>query len=218
MKRIFVSTLCFSLMCFLNYDSCFAQETNNLLPSKEFSLKEHIPNYHYSMSYFGNNLWNEGFNFGIEKLRYQYPKENKRGKERTIVKSYSVNIGFYNDTGSHLGAFVVGGWEFRKIFGNRFNLTAALQPFGIYRSFLPETYKVKDNGEIKKVLLPGRMFLSPSVSAGFGRMGRWNPDNGWYTRLNIMTLLPYNRALLPLMNIEFGYHFTINPKKDEKVN
>jgi hypothetical protein len=171
-----------------------------------------LTNYHYSVAYFGNNLWNEGLNLGIEKLRDDSTKTTKRGKTRQIQKSYAANIGFYNDTKSHLGLFVGAGWSKRKIFQNRFNFTTTAQPIGLYRSFLPETYKVKDNGEVKKVFLPGRFYLAPSVSAGIGRMGRWNEDNGWYTRVNVMTLFPYSRAIVPLINVEFGYHFAIKPK------
>ena len=176
--------------------------------------QELAQDFRYSVSYFGNNIWNEGLNFGLDKIRYSYPKTNKKGKEKTITKSHLINIGFFNDSNSHLGAFAVAGWGSKIVFKNRFNLTSAVQPFGLFRSFLPETYKVKSNGEINKVFLPGRLYLCPSISAGFGRIGKKNPDNGWFTKLNMMVLLPYNKAILPLLNVEFGYHFTI--KSDTK--
>ena len=192
MKRIIISI---STCLFLIFTNGISQDS--------------LPAYSYSASYFGNNVWNEGLNFGIEKHRYSYPKSNNREKERTIVKSHVLNVGFYNDSGSHLGMFAVAGWGTKKVFANRFNLQTNLQPIGIYRSFLSETYKVKNNGDIKKVILPGRYYLSPSISLGFGRVGKRNPKNGWYSRVNLMTLLPYNKAILPLLNVEFGYHFIL---------
>lgn len=179
---------------------------------KPFYAEAQVSNYHYSVAYFGNNFWNEGLNFGIEKQRFDTVKITKRGNTRSIQKNYAVNLGFYNDTKSHLGVFATAGWSKRKIFNNRFNFTSAAQPIGIYRSFLPETYKVQEDGDVKKVFLPGRFYLAPSVSAGIGRMGKWNPDNGWYTRVNVTALLPYSRAIVPLVNVEFGYHFAIKPK------
>ncbi len=177
--------------------------------------QKQISDYRYSIGYFGNNLWNEGVNVGMEKLRSDTTYFNKKGKTRTVNKNYAANFGFYNDSESHLGMFLTAGWSRRKMLKNRFNPTSSLQPLGIYRSFLPETYKVNEDGEVRKVFLPGRFYLAPNVSAGIGRMGRWHPDNSWYVKLNITTLLPYSRAIVPLVNIEFGYHFNINSKIHE---
>ena len=215
--KLVLSTCCLLLLCNISLKLCHAQGVVDI--EKESTTLEKVliedkkPNHQYSVSYFGNNLWNEGLNFGVEKRKYHIPKVNKRGKESNIIKGYALNLGFYNDTDTHLGAFIVAGWTFKKVTRSRFNLTTSLQPFGLYRSFLTETYKVSDNGDIRKVFLPGRMYFAPSVSAGFGRVGRLNPENGWYTRMNIMTLLPYNGALLPLLNVEFGYHFVIKFKE-----
>lgn len=176
--------------------------------------QDNSSNYTVNVGYFGNNLWNEGFRLGLEKPRDTYTKTNKSGKERTIVRSYSANLNLYHDSDSHTGVFITAGWSRKKHLNNRWNFSTSLEPIGLYRSFLPETYEVDDNGDVSRVSLPGRFYLSPSASAGFGRVSKENPDNGWYARANITTLFPYNRVFMPLFNIEFGYHFSFKmPQK-----
>jgi hypothetical protein len=110
--------------------------------------------------------------------------------------------------------FITAGWFRKKFLKNRWNLSTSLEPIGLYRSFLPETYEVDDNGEVSKVTLPGRFYLSPSASAGIGRLSKENPDNGWFLRANINTLFPYNRVFMPLFNVDLGYHFSFKlPQK-----
>jgi len=176
--------------------------------------QETSPEYIINIGYFGNNLWNEGFRLGVEKPRDTFTKTNKRGKERTIARSYSANFNLYHDTDSHTGVFITAGWSRKKFLKNRWNLSTSLEPIGLYRSFLPETYEVDDNGEVSKVMLPGRFYLSPSASAGIGRLSKENPDNGWYLRANVTTLFPYNRVFMPLFNVDLGYHFSFKlPQK-----
>lgn len=184
-----------------------------VLPSTVNAQLDSLASPTYRLSYFGNNLWNEGLNAGVEYPQLKITKNNKKGKQRTITKSRSANVNFYHDNGSHSALFITMGWSKRKVFPNRFNFTSSAEPIGLYRSFLPETYKVKDDGSIKKVFLPGRFYLAPSLSAGFGRVGKLRPENGWYARVNLTTLMPYNRSIMPLVNVEFGYHFKLNNGK-----
>ncbi len=168
---------------------------------------------HYTFSYYGNNLWNEGFALSVEKLSNVDSLSNKRGKSFIKMKSHAVSIGMYNDSGSHTAMFISAGWQWRKITTSRWNWIYAVQPFGVYRASYPEAYKVNDDGSVNEIFLPGRNYLAPCISAGFGRMGRWNPKNGWQARIHLMTLLPYNKTILPLLNFELGYHFSIQSKK-----
>ncbi len=165
----------------------------------------------YTISYFGNNLWNEGMRLGVESPKDQFTK-TKKGKDLEILKSYSASLNGYRDNGAHTGVFITAGWSKKKLYPNRFNISSSLEPMGVYRSFLPETYKVDEDGEINKVFLPGRFYLASSASAGIGRVNKKKPDNGWHARVNVTALYPYSRAIVPLVNIELGYHFKINTK------
>lgn len=164
----------------------------------------------YTVSYFGNNLWNPGLKFGAEMPKNENTITNKKGKERSILNNYAADIGFYRDGGSHVGVFLGAGWQRKKVFNKRFFITMEGKPLGFYRSFLPETYKVEDDGSIKKVGLPGRFYFAPSVSAGFGIAGKKDTERALFAKVHVITLLPYNTYIMPLLNIELGYQFNLS--------
>lgn len=167
----------------------------------------------YSISYLGNNLWNPGFKLGAIAPKTSQIKSNKKEKKRTIQTNYIGSLGFYHDQNSHSGVFVHAGWQRKKIYSNRFFIAWEGKPLGIYRSFLPETYKVAEDGSVTKVSIPGRFYLAPSASAGIGFVDRLNPNQGLFAKVNMMLLLPYNTYVMPLLNVEFGYQFTLQKSK-----
>jgi len=164
---------------------------------------------HYTVGYFGNNGWNPGLKLGVQCLKSSKLKEHKSGKERVIETSYGADLGCYKDPRSHLGVFLNGGLERRKIYENRVYMVSSLNPIGVFRSFLPATYQVDDSGDITKVSLAGRWYFAPAASWGIGRNSKKNPLRGWYTKAHLMLLMPYNTYILPLLNWELGYRFTL---------
>ncbi len=175
----------------------------------------------YGISYYGNNLWNPGLNFRAEYVFYEKiktkVKQKKRG-EKLKVRTHNFllggNVGFYWDPKSHVGAFNYYGITYRKTATKGFQYRVGLSPLAYYRSFLPETYEVDDNGNVKKLFLPGRNYYAPVFTLGVGKQRKEKYLNSWFLNLNVMVLMPYNTNILPLLYIEYGY--TFNLKKNHK--
>jgi hypothetical protein len=158
----------------------------------------------YEFGYHGNNLWNPGIKAGAGLVWRKKTTTTKKVKKRYHQTTLNGNIGFYLDPGSHVGTFLEAGLTYRKFHPNDWFLSLGINPLGVYRSFLPETYEVDLNGNTVKKTLPGRTCFSPSGSIGFGKLRKDSP-NGWFVKTNLMFLIPYNTYILPLLNIEAGY-------------
>jgi hypothetical protein len=166
----------------------------------------------YHLSYFGNNLWNPGLEAGVILPRQRATKSLLDKRDRKIHKNHIIDLGFYLDPGSHLGLFAHAGWQRKSIFPSRYFISYAASPIGLYRSFLPATYAVNDVGAVEKVRLPGRSYFAPSLQASLGRVSKKDPEKGIYLQAEIITLMPYNTYILPLLNISIGYHFPLGSK------
>jgi len=156
------------------------------------------------LSYYGNNLWNPGILAGLEYSRKSQHFVNRSDKSFTKEKGYTLDLGFYIDPGSYSGFHASAG-AYRRIEkenGAFFQLGAS--PFGIFRSFLPEAYEFSGEGEISKVILPGRSYYAPGGSIGFGKAFKKAPSTRWYMDLNLTGLIPYNTYFMLLVNTEIG--------------
>jgi hypothetical protein len=151
--------------------------------------------YSYSVSYFGNNLWNPGLKLGVE-----------HAWKRPVLKAWNVagNIGMYLDPGSHAGLFSNAGISYRSTSAKGRNRLIALNPAGIYRSFLAETYSYDSQGGVTRVMLPGTLYYAPAFSLGIGKFTDPSSQSGWFTQVTVITLLPYNHWIMPLINLEAG--------------
>lgn len=118
-----------------------------------------------------------------------------------------ANIGFYLDPGSHAGLFTNAGIGYRRTNEKGRTRYAALNPAGIYRSFLTETYAYDEQGTIERVALPGNFYYAPAFSLGIGKFTNPNLQSGWFTHLTVITLAPYNHWVMPLINLEAGIIF-----------
>lgn len=158
----------------------------------------------YKISYYGNNLWNPGFNAGLE---YPYStKEITDRKERTDIlqSAVSVDLAFYADPGSHAAILLHSGLKLKKITENALALYIGFSPLGIYRSFLPETYDVSDEWAVTRVNLPGRTYYAPNISFGIeNRLSRPHLD-ACFLEMEATTLVPYNTYAMFLLNIKLG--------------
>jgi len=96
------------------------------------------------------------------------------------------------------------GWQYRHIWGVKTHYTFGLHPLGRMRSWLPRTYAVLPAGEVQRVRTPGRGYLAPGLSLGLEHQQRW------FARLHLLTLFPYNTALLPQIHLAVGY--LLSPK------
>lgn len=177
------------------------------LPGQAQSAAPDSP-YRYSVAYFGNNLWNPGLKLGMEytwKVNTNVVKSEAEGIFTKKEWIPGANIGLYLDPGSHAGLFTNAGIGYRRINAKGNARFASLHPAGIYRSFLTETYRFNEQGDVERVPLPGNFYFAPAFSLGIGKFTDPALQSGWYTRLTVITLIPYNHWIMPLINLETGF-------------
>ncbi len=182
--------------------------------------QEKIPffsNWNLTASYFGNNLWNPGLQVGGEKVVSNNTK-TKVSENESLTKhlQYYINgnFGFYIDNPTHWALFNNYQINFRRVQEKGKFISIGTGP-GIMRTFLPETYRVTDNGDIERVKLPGRLYSAPVISLGVGRLWKRNNNNAWQFKIHNFWLLNYNNAVLPQIHVEYGYIFGYKSKEIE---
>ncbi|GAB1855556.1 hypothetical protein MHTCC0001_03900 [Flavobacteriaceae bacterium MHTCC 0001] len=177
----------------------------------------------FSIAYSGSILWNNGLNFGAEYLLTEHVKEkHKRGALRTNTHQFLLNgnLGFTTNfaTSTDTGVYTNYGLIWRRTNKKGKQFSIAFNPFGYYRSFLPETYKVVGDN-VERVFLPGRGYYAPSLSVGIGKQRKNKKITGRYFNINFMLRTPYNAGSLPAFNFQYGYRFNFKKKKkDAKIN
>jgi hypothetical protein len=169
-------------------------------------------NLRYNASYYGNNLWNPGLKVGAAYVfrETHFDGKVKSGKEKHKMHQFMVtgDFGFFWDPKDFTAVFTYFGVTYRKTNTKGFNYNFGLSPAALYRSFLPETWEVDDEGSVSQVTLPGRFYYAPTLIMGIGKkMKEGKMFNAWFMNLNIMTLIKYNANMMPLLNFEFGYRF-----------
>jgi hypothetical protein len=182
-----------------------------------FLLLQHLPGeaqtegsdspYRYSVAYFGNNLWNPGLKVGVEYPWKEIANVVKQEVEDNFPKKEWVpaaNIGLYLDPGSHAGLFTNAGIGYRRTNAKGSARFASLHPAGIYRSFLTETYRYSEQDGVERVPLPGNFYFAPAFSLGIGKFTNPALQSGWFTQLTLITLVPFNHWIMPLINLEAG--------------
>ena len=160
--------------------------------------------------YFGNNVWNKGLSLSANKLKSTDSVNclfHKR--QKWIEKNHQLTLGFYNDQDAYSALFVNVGFYKKRHRTKRWIYLTELKPIGLYRSFLPNTYEINEAGNVSKVTLPGRLYYAPSASLGLGRYTKKHPKNYWHADANMMVLLPYNTYVMPLVNLQIGYNFSL---------
>lgn len=110
----------------------------------------------------------------------------------------------YLDPGSHAGLFSNAGISYRRTSAKGRSRLIALNPAGIYRSFLAETYSYDNQGGVNRVTLPGTLYYAPAFSFGIGKFTDRSLQSGWFTQVTVITLVPYNHWVMPLINLEAG--------------
>lgn len=194
----------FSLLIFLLPTLSQAQDASNSTPSK-LSIKG---------GFYGNNIHNLGLVGGVDyaiwnKEKYQrnlfnWNEKKLKGNRQILLAS---DLGFFVDKQTFVGTFFTNGVVFRRTYLNDRDFRIGISPLSVFHSFFAETYKVDENGNIKKQFLPGRTYYAPTLTLGIGRENMKAAKMGWYFDLEMMILSQYNTSILPLISAEFGYRF-----------
>lgn len=168
------------------------------------------------ISYYGNNLWNPGLLIGFEKVLFEKEKMIIKKKYSKIIYRQSVldaKIGFYYDNPSHTAIFNHYTINYRRLKSSGRYSTFGLGP-GITKTFLPETYQVNQAGVVSLLSIPGRLYFSPLISVGTGKLWTSSGRPGWQLKLHTSFLVNYNKFFIPLFNVEFGYTFGYTKKEE----
>jgi hypothetical protein len=170
----------------------------------------------FKAGYFGNISSNNGLNLGAEHLWKEKVKTKKKRKgPKTIKRQLLLNgsLGYSTNfaTQTQNGVFAYSGLTFRRLNAKSRELFVELNPFGFYRSVLPETYEVADD-DVTSVSFPGRSYYAPSVAIGIGRFRKGIKRSGWYLNLQYTLLTNYNADVLPILSLHFGRKFNFSNK------
>ncbi len=201
-----------SLLLLLSvYTQIFAQADN--LNKQHFQLEK----LNFNASYYGETGWYPGIKIGAEYVLFEKQKQKikNRKKKGTFTKTktnqfiITANLGYYWQPHNYGSFFTNSAILYRRTTNKGFQYNFGISPLGLNIFFFNETYKVSDNGEVKKAFLSARAFYSPSIIMGLGHTMKKKRLSAWYLNLHITGLIPYNNAVNLLAAIEFGFRFNI---------
>lgn len=171
----------------------------------------------FKIGYSGTIFWNNGLVVGgeylwKEKAKIKYRKRGKRTNTHQFI--FNGNLGFATNfsTKTDTGVFTNYGITWRRTNKKGKQFSIALNPFGYYRSFLPETYEVVGDN-VTNVFLPGRGYYAPSFSIGLGKLRKGKKLTGRYFNLNFMLRTPFNAGTATSIFLQYGYRFNLKKKK-----
>jgi len=189
----------------------------NLLAQNQGETSSFFDKMEYKIGYSGTIFWSNGLTVGAE---YNW-KEIQKNKERKSTQRtnthqflFNGNLGFATNFASKTdtGGFANFGITWRRTNKKGKQFSIEVNPIGYYRSFLPETYEVKD-GNLNKVFLPGRGYYSPSISVGIGRLRKGKVRSASYLNVNFSPRFNYNAGTLPTFSVQYGFRFNFKNKK-----
>lgn len=163
-----------------------------------------VPKLTLNLSYYGNNIWNPGFNAGLDFTHGMENGSSRKGSEYTRQKFINLDAAFFVDPGSHAGLLIHSGFNHRKYQEDKINLHIGGSPLGLFRTFLPESNETSSNGNDNKPSLSGRYYFAPTLSLGIGKFRNNMPGTGWFFNVDITSLLPNRDYVMFMVNTRLG--------------
>ena len=172
-------------------------------------------------SYLGTILY-PGFKVGME-FPYSVKEIRKSRKDRVKVilkeQSWNLNLGFYHHATFHDNLFFVAEWQRRrqKQKGWFYDFTPGL---GYSRTFLGgTTYTVDDKGtvDVKKMAGYNYLLLSIGYGVGYNFEYRSGAPIRIYSKMGLISLLPYNSFFYVRPTLEIGCVYKIDRVFSSKV-
>lgn len=191
-------------------NSLVAQESTTYHISDNYYGDSGIRTLPLRVSYFGVLLTHPGIKIGSEYpllKSEKYKIKNEKLKIKTSQLLVSPNFGFYYHKRNQIGIFINAEIAYQKIHYCSFLWEIALGA-GYLRTFLPNTtYRVDNQGHVKKVLLAGSNYFMPSFSMAVGKrfVKKSNRHLSLFFRPTIFFYLPYNTNKYPAPNIVFEF-------------
>ncbi len=168
----------------------------------------------FKIGYFGNLRSNQGLSLGteyvwLEKVKVRDGRKGQKTIRRQLLLNGSLGYSTNFATQTQNGVFAYSGLTLRRVNTKGGELFVELNPLGLYRSVLPDTYEVVDE-DVSSVSFPGRSYYAPSVAMGIGGSWKGVKRSGWYLNLQYTLLTNYNSGILPIFSLNFGYKFSFN--------
>lgn len=186
---------------------CQAQDVESLIKS-----------HRYSLSYYGNNGIRPGLSSRADltlkswdKTRVSRrflvgPKINRQHQKQLM---YFKNSAMYIHPKTHVSFVRTWGVGYRKTRTKGWEYQFDIAPLGVQFFFMGETYKVSDDGSVKKKNMSISAYYTPGISASFGKKFKNKSGSleAWHVRTSINSIANYNNTWLPTANIEVGLRF-----------
>lgn len=122
----------------------------------------------------------------------------------------TTSINWYHHPTFHDNVYLTAGLLKKRTAANGF-FTETSAEIGVSRTFLAgTTYQVTDEGRISTEKAAGQYYAAATVGAGFGYdiSKRGTLPLALYSKLNLLTLFPYNSTLYIRPTLEIGFVYT----------
>ncbi len=169
-----------------------------------------VPKLTLNLSYYGNNIWNPGFNAGLDFTHGVEYGKSRNGGDYTRQKHINLDIGFFVDPGSHTGLLIHSGFNHRKFQEGKLNLHLGGSPLGLFRTFLPESEGDAGSEESSGTSVSGRYYYAPTLSLGIGKFRNNTPGTGWFFDVDITSLIPNRNYVMFMVNTRLGLRFRLS--------
>lgn len=165
----------------------------------------------FSISYYGEFITHPGLKIGLDYEIKHWEKNRTRKKKESLINQNSIllspTIGFYSHRAYQTGLFILPEmcYNREKLNGNFFQAGIG---FGYMRTFLPDTYRLNELGEIEKIHAGYNYF----VSTGFVTFGRQikaikKLQLAVFTKPQVMYAAPNYLGGIFYFNLEIGLKF-----------
>ncbi|WP_339915837.1 hypothetical protein [Yeosuana marina] len=162
-----------------------------------------------SVGYFGEMITHPGFKVSLSYHIFQWENEKKNNK--TIKKSVSINpsIGGYYHRRYQTGIVALPEFAYNRTNskGNSFSIGSGA---GYLRTFIPNTYKVTNTGDVKKVNAGYNYFMT-NVFMSFDKKLKWATKNPvhLYIKPQFMYALPNFPNGVGYFALEIGLKYSL---------
>jgi hypothetical protein len=163
-----------------------------------------VPKLTLNLSYFGNNIWNPGFNGGLDFTHGVENGETRKGGDYTRQKFINLDMGFFVDPGSHAGLLVHSGFNHRKYQKGKLNLHLGGSPLGLFRTFPFDNEGKNATEESSESPISSRFYYAPTLSLGVGKFRNSIPGTGWFFTIDITSMIPNRNYVMFLVNTRLG--------------
>ncbi len=165
-----------------------------------------------------------GISTGVEhiiKVKEVYNLKKLAGVNPKIINQLlTLNLNWYHHIDFHDNIYLTAEWVRRKVKHTGFFTEFSTGP-GFSRTFLGgTTYRVSDDGTVSVKKLAGYSYALVTIGGGtgydFSQLRRF--PLSVFTKLNLITMFPYNSTIYFRPVMELGFRYSLNHQPEIKTN